>query len=374
MAAPADPQGYPVSRAESPMRFQFFPGLDSLPEGVAELWQGDATESFFLSRWWLETVISAGLDPGDTVALGVLMGDDGRALALLPGQFSSRRGASLGARTFRGLTGMYSCLFRPILARDGKEAETATLLGRYLGSALATNEVLHLDAMDSDWPLLPAFEGGLAEAGLRARRYDHFGNWSEEIGERTMQDYLGARDGALREILRRRERALAQRGASYEVVASESALADGLTAYETVYAQSWKVPEPYPKFQEASMRHAARAGALRLGLCRTEGRPVAAQLWIVWRKRGTVLKLAHDESLKKLSAGTVLTGYMIRHLLESDAVTAIDFGRGDDPYKRQWATQRRQRIGLIAANPRSLVELGVLARQSIGRWLSALRS
>jgi len=44
-----------------------------------------------------------------------------------------------------------------------------------------------------------------------------------------------------------------------------------------------------------------------------------------------------------------------------------DFGRGDDPYKRLWAGQRRQRIGVVLANPRHPRGLAFLGRHALGR-------
>ena len=81
----------------------------------------------------------------------------------------------------------------------------------------------------------------------------------------------------------------------------------------------------------------------------------------------TVLKLAHDEACKAHSPGTVLTALMLRHLLDQEHVDHIDFGRGDDPYKQGWATQRRQRIGLLLVNPWSAAGSTTLLRHALGR-------
>ena len=64
---------------------------------------------------------------------------------------------------------------------------------------------------------------------------------------------------------------------------------------------------------------------------------------------------------------------MLRHLLDQEHVDHIDFGRGDDPYKQGWATQRRQRIGLLLVNPWSAAGSTTLLRHALGRlrtWLA----
>jgi len=37
-------------------------------------------------------------------------------------------------------------------------------------------------------------------------------------------------------------------------------------------------------------------------------------------------------------------------LIEDEAVTTLDFGRGDDPYKQLWTNTRQQRIGVMLCN------------------------
>ena len=141
-----------------------------------------------------------------------------------------------------------------------------------------------------------------------------------------------------------------------------------MAAYEDVYARSWKVPEPFPAFNGVMMRHAAAAGALRLGILRAGGTAVAVQIWLVANGLATVVKLAHDEAYKSLSPGTVLAARMIALLIDGERVEELDFGRGDDAYKQLWTTRRRQRIGLVLADPRRPGGLLALARHGAG-WV-----
>ena len=354
-------------------RFEFFRDLTSLPQDGARLWLLESVDSYFLSRGWFECLLAEGLDAGDRVALGVLQSADGRVLALLPARFTDDDRRRSPRRRLRGMTGIYACVYRPILPPDANISATARSLGLNLGRALTARDVIALDALDGEWPGWPGFESGLRQAGFRSARYAHFGNWSEPVGDRSFEQYLAARSGALREIVRRRQRALERDGARFAVISSGEGLDEAIATYEAVYARSWKPAEPYPRFHDRLMRTAARDGVLRLGLCHVGERPVAAQIWIVWRRAATVLKLAHDREFDRYSPGSVLIAHMVRHVLECDRAIEIDFGRGDDPYKREWATRRRQRFGLIAASPRSLAGLAMLLRQFAGRCLAAFR-
>jgi CelD/BcsL family acetyltransferase involved in cellulose biosynthesis len=69
----------------------------------------------------------------------------------------------------------------------------------------------------------------------------------------------------------------------------------------------------------------------------------------------------------------VLTAWMIRHMIEHEQVTELDFGRGDDAYKQLWAASRRQLSGLLLINPRAPRGLVALAHHKLGRVRARLR-
>jgi hypothetical protein len=339
--------------------------LLGLPAGPLPAWcdrhlDDTASGAFFAGRAWYDTLLAHAL-PADAEPVLALAGAE--TALLLP---LMRQGGRLAA-----LTSPYTLDWRP-LAAPGAAAPTLRTAARHLGGLLRGAPPVRLDCLDPDASALSPVLEGMRAAGLVPLRFDHTGNWHQRLAPGAGWDgYLAGRPPALRTTVGRKL-ARAAREAVLEIVAAPGpALEAGIAAYAAVRARSWKPHEPFPDFDGHLMRVAAGLGVLRLGVLRMRagGEPVAAQYWVLDQggRRATVLKLAHDEAARAASPGTVLTALMIRSLIETDGVGELDFGRGDDPYKALWATDRRQRIGVLIADPLHPSGVAALARHMAGR-------
>ncbi len=333
---------------------------EGLPPWTADLWAAGAAESLFFSAPWFGLVMAHGMRPGATPLFLALGGQD-EAIALLAL-------ARDGNKTARGLETPYSCRYAPLIAPTAAPEHIATLV-----HALRDFAAVRLDALDPAAPSTSALRQAARQAGLLVVAFDHFGTWHEPVAGLSWARYLAARPGPLRSTVRRKLARMARAGGSLEIVTDPARLEPAIAAYEAVYQRSWKAAEPFPTFNAALMRLLAPLGKLRLGLYRIDGQPVAAQLWLVEHGTASVLKLAHDAAFRDASPGTVLTALMLRRLLDEEQVTDIDFGRGDDAYKRLWASQRRQMIGLLLINPRQPRGLALFARHQAGALWRRLR-
>ncbi len=342
------------------MRTAFVDGIAAVPAEWDPIFAAAHVQS---GRAWFMATERAAL-PADAVATYLLCRLHGRPAAIVP---FMRRGASLGS-----LTTPYTTAYAPLIdpALDGTAVGR---IGYAVGRACRAYGTVRLEALDPHWPGFESFRLGLQRASMTPHVYQHFGNWFEPLTD--WATYLAARPGSLRETIRRKSLAAARDPAiRIECIRTLDALGPGIEAFEAVYARSWKEPEPYPAFNRALLPLLMAEGQLRLGIMWLDDRPIAVQYWTVHHGIGTVLKLAHDEIAKTRSAGTVLTAWMIKRLIEDDGTRALDFGRGDDDYKRLWASERRQRMGLLLTNPRRLSGLMAAARHRVGLLRATMMS
>ncbi|MFM9936204.1 MAG: GNAT family N-acetyltransferase [Novosphingobium sp.] len=185
-----------------------------------------------------------------------------------------------------------------------------------------------------------------------------------ELNGRDFDAYWAARPGALRETVRRK----GARGVVSVRIETAFSHADW-DAYETIYAHSWKPEEGNPAFLRAFAMAEAEAGALRMGMAEIDGAPVAAQFWTVEGGTAWIHKLAHDEASRKHSPGTLLSAALFRHVIDVDRVHTVDFGTGDNPYKRDWMEAARPRYALAFYRPAAISQWPQLAKLAARRVL-----
>ena len=293
----------------------------------------------------------------------------GEAVAVLPVFI-----VNAGARTQRveSLTNYYSALYAPALAPGVGAAELASLLCdlRRRAGGIASVRFAPMDTGSREYT---ALRDGLAMAGLYPFQFFCFGNWYQRCAGLDWPSYLASLPGVQRSTIKRRSAKFRAEGGRLEILTGPEGLAQGIAAYEQVYGNSWKVPEPYTGFIGGLIESCAKQGWLRLGLAWMGDRPIAAQLWIVANGRAEIYKLAYDEAYSRFSVGSVLTALMMKHVLEHDDVHEIDYLIGDDAYKKTWVNQRRERWGLIAYDPHHWLGMLGLARESVGRAAKAIR-
>jgi hypothetical protein len=164
------------------------------------------------------------------------------------------------------------------------------------------------------------------------------------VGGRSFAEYLSGRPGQVRTTLKRKSGKV------------EVRLYDGFDdgawdAYEAIYAQSWKPTEGSPAFLRRFAREEGAAGRMRFALALAGGKPVAAQFWTVEAGTAFIHKLAHIEEAKPLSPGTTLSAALFERVIDGDKVEMVDFGTGDDGYKRDWMEEVRTRYRIELLRP-----------------------
>jgi CelD/BcsL family acetyltransferase involved in cellulose biosynthesis len=271
------------------------------------------------------------------------------------------------------LSNYYSSLYSPLVSTTSNRKGAIGELVHQLITSRRRCAVINFNPLDGDAVDTKVLASVFSDQRWYVKRYFCFGNWYLPCEDLIFDEYMKQRDSKLFNTWSRKSKKFnSANGARVEIVAP-SRVEAGMDAYDCVYAQSWKKPEPYPNFVRGWARICARNGWLRLGLAFVEDVPIAAQFWFTIAGHAYIFKLAYDEKYSKWSAGTVLTAHMIKHALEVDRVVEIDYLTGDDAYKQSWMTKRRERVGLLLCNPRTLRGLARAAAEFSGEVRQRLR-
>ena len=198
-------------------------------------------------------------------------------------------------------------------------------------------------------------------AGWSVRREQCDINHVLHVRGRSYGEYLASRPGPVRTTLKRKAGKVA---VSIETEFNPETWA----TYEAIYAQSWKPEEGSPAFLRAFAEAEGAAGRLRLALARADGEPVAAQFWTVENGVAYIHKLANTEASKPLSPGTTLSAALFERVIDHDCVDTVDFGTGDNPYKRDWMEEVRPRYRLSMHRPSWPGNWPRMAKASLRRW------
>jgi len=351
-----------------------FESFDDLPDSYrAALDEAVGDADFFATLAWFRLLSDSALDPVQKLRV---YGAESPCMVLPMCQTGPSTGFFEGGRRLTALANFYSPVFRPLLAQAGLQVEQ--FLNRVVETIVNerprwdTVDLHPLDVGSAEFKhLLLAFQ----RVGMPVQRYLCFGNWYLPVNGRSYQAYFESLPSRLKNTLTRKSRQLERDGRlRIEIVSDGPDLEKGIAAYEEIYRSSWKPPEDFPLFIPGLVRLCAEQGCLRLGIGYVDDRPAAAQIWIVHNGVASIYKLAYDDQFSKFSVGTILTGRLMHHVIDIDRVHEVDFLSGDDAYKTDWMSERRERWGMVAFNLRTIRGAFSAARHIGGRSVKGLFS
>jgi len=239
-------------------------------------------------------------------------------------------------------TNWYSFRLKPIVT-PGADAE-ALLAAMAKGLARRTHRIV-LDKVPDEDGSASLLARAFRKAGWVVLRTPCDANHVLAVNGRSHAEYLSGRPGKLRTTIKRK-------AGKVETFIVKDFDAEAWDTYEAIYRQSWKPEEGSPEFLRAFAMAEAAAGRMRFGMAFVEGEPVAAQFWTVEGTTAFIHKLAHREGCKAFSPGTILSAALFEQVIDRDKVELVDFGTGDDPYKRDWMEEVRPRFRLDMYRPK----------------------
>ncbi len=241
------------------------------------------------------------------------------------------------------LVNWYSFTWRPVFTANAHRPALLGEAARYLKQHARRVTLWPLPDEDGSATLI---ESAFRKAGWAVFRSPCDTNHILRVQGRDYAEYLAGLPGPVRTTLKRKTKKVEVNIHDYfhDVI---------WNIYEEIYARSWKPEEGDPALLRRFAQAEGDAGRIRLGIAKHEGMPVAAQFWTVENSTAYIHKLAHIEDARNLSAGSVLTAALMEHVLDTDRVEIVDFGTGDDGYKKDWMDDVRPRFLLDCHDTRN---------------------
>jgi hypothetical protein len=319
----------------------------TISHGYQSLFDQSEATNFDLGLDWFRHLATTAMNSSAEVFLYVALDvTTGQTIAALPVRWDRAE-----KRLF-SLTNYYTSLYAPIVQIDIAGHALDALFKAILKED--TYPSITLSPMAFEQPLYATTIRSLRKAGWLAFGYFCFGNWFLPIDGRSYDQYFQGLPSPLRNTINRKNKQFfGHAGGRLEIITGGDSIEPAIEAYNHIYHSSWKKPEPFPDFIPGLIRLYASKGQLRLGVAYINEQPAAAQIWIVNHGRAAIYKLAYDANYASFSVGSILTNHLMQHVIDVDRVSEIDYLIGDEPYKRDWMSHRRERWGIVAYNPRT---------------------
>ncbi|MDW3095484.1 MAG: GNAT family N-acetyltransferase [Gammaproteobacteria bacterium] len=317
------------------MEFVVYSQWSQLPDSASLLFAECEKDSLFFSRIWLENLTAHALADHQSIRL-ICVVEGETILAILPMIESSRDG-------LRALSNHFTTLYSLLIFNHSQQDAVMTCMAK--GLSRMSVSAIRLEPIDVSDSNMIKLSQCMEACGFKSHYYFRFYNWRHPVNGQSFNEYMAERPANIQNMIKRKQRKL-EREQEYEIRLYQNLQIDrALADYQEVYLASWKANEYFTDFTPSLVHRLSEMGWLRLAILYIEEKPVAAQIWVVVHGKANIYRLAYDQRWKNYSPGSILTQYLMRHVIDTDKVVEIDFLTGNERYKQDWMSVQKELAG-----------------------------
>jgi len=321
------------------MNFVFYSHWNQLPDSANTLFAEGEQYSLFCSRIWLENLTTHALADNQSILLACVIEKEA-FLAILP-MLKCTQG---NQGSLSSLNTNFTTLYSLLIANNGQQDAILACLAD--GLSQMPFQPIRFEPIDTNDGNMIKLRQSMECCGFQSHPYFRFYNWMHPLNGQSFDEYMAERPTNLRNTIKRKQRKL-EREHNYEIRLYKDADIDqALVDYDAIYTASWKANEFFSDFTPGLVKSLSLLGWSRLAILYINEQPIAAQIWFVVHGKANIYRLVFDENWKSYSPGSILTQYLMRYVIDTDKVTEIDFLTGNERFKQDWMTIRRERIGI----------------------------
>lgn len=313
------------------MKFNCYSSWDKIPASANNLYESSENNSIFYSQTWFECISLFSEDKNLSISIACVESGS-QVFAILPLMISDKGIAY-------SLKHRYTPHYSLLLHHKNQNAILNCMVQGLM--ELSIKGLLLEPVSKSDENLNKLVTIFNSEDYTTSYTFRHY-NWIYRNQGESFNDYIAKRPARLRNTIARKKRKL-EREQSYDIrLYQNNDVPQYMPDYYAVYNSSWKAHEQYRHFLDTIVAEFSKSGWTRLAILYINSQPAAAQLWFVCQNKASIFRLAYDEKWKHYSTGSILTCYLMQHVIDTDKVNEIDFLTGNESYKQDWMTERRE--------------------------------
>ena len=237
----------------------------------------------------------------------------------------------------RSVESCYSTYCMPYFDPQRNHTQLAKQLLGYVCQQASWDE-LRLGPYDSK-----GVDDAIYSLGRFHKDYSVIGHWFvDQLSDYSQ--YLAALPGKLRSTLKRKSKKLyGENSVEIKMALNEEDFSTMFVDYQQVYQKSWKGEEASYTFIQQICLAALKENKLRFAGMYIEGKIAAAQIWFLQNGTASIFKLAYAPEFSHYSVGSIVTAALCEHVIEQDKCHTIEFGCGNEHYKRDWMSKNSER-------------------------------